>query len=269
MKSIDTIVIAGGKSSRMNYQDKFLLPLLGRPIIQWVIDSAVGNIFISSNHEIYYPNTRLIKDELIDGGPAAGVWSCLSHTQSDYVLLLAADQPFVSKYILDLTNLAKKNLVGAWIKTDQNFQPLASCVNRELLQKSLQDSKGLNISLRKLLSGLNLATLQISNSVVWDIDTWSDYFYALGKVRNEEPMTDEWIKVLIKKFNLDESILNSDEILNLTREVAHNIERKAAPLTTFLLGYLAGKVNLSRDEISQKISDIESLINEVKAKNHE
>ena len=269
MNAIDTLIIAGGKSSRMNSQDKFLLPLADKSIFEWVLASAVGRVFVASHHQFSFPNITVIKDLSLAGGPAVGVWSCLSEIESDYVLLLAADQPIIANYVSDLTQLALRHPIGAWLKIGENFQPLASCVKRETLKQSLAESKGVNISLRKLLECFNLATLEISTPKVWDIDTWSDYFHALALVDEKEPMTEEWVKVLIKKFQLDEDILNSEQILNLTREVAHAIERKAAPLTTFLLGFLAGKNNLSAAEISEKISQIEALVEEVKGSSNE
>ena len=41
-----------------------------------------------------------------------------------------------------------------------------------------------------------------------------------------------------------------DEILDLARDAAHQIERPAAPLTTFLVGYAAAMRGGSRTDIS-------------------
>jgi molybdopterin-guanine dinucleotide biosynthesis protein A len=264
MNSVETIIIAGGKSIRMDSINKFLLPLAGKSLLDRVIESSMGKIFISSNLTFENKSVTSIVDEVADGGPAVGIWSCLSHTNSDYVLILAADQPFVSEYISDLVNLAIAHPVGAWIDMAGEFQPLASCIKRKILENALKESKGINVSMKQLLKGLNLATLEIPQASVWDIDTWADYFYALGRMREEGQMSDDWVKVIAEKFQIDESILDSEEILNLTREVAHNVERKAAPLTTFLLGVLAGRENLSKVEISKKVSEIEKIINELK-----
>lgn len=264
MNNVDTIIIAGGKSIRMDSINKFLLPLADRPLIDWVIESSVGKIFISSSLAFDNGSVTSIIDEVANGGPAVGVWSCLSHTNSEYVLILAADQPFISEYVSDLVNLATANPAGAWLQIAGEFQPLASCIKREILENSLKDSKGVNVSMRQLLIGLNLATLEIAQPEIWDIDTWADYFYAIGHARKEGQMSADWVTAIAQKFQIDESILDSEEILNLTREVAHNIERKAAPLTTFLLGVLAGRENLSKAEISKKISEIEKIINDLK-----
>lgn len=41
-----------------------------------------------------------------------------------------------------------------------------------------------------------------------------------------------------------------DEILDLARDAAHNVERPAAPLTTFLVGYAAGMRGGSAGDIT-------------------
>lgn len=267
MNSIDTIVVAGGTSSRLNFTDKSALTLKNKSLLEIALKNAVGQIYLSSNQEaVAYKNVVLVKDVVPSGGPAVGVWSCLELLKSDYVLLLAVDQPFIGSYLEELFALALANPAGAWIKADGQFQPFASCLKRELLYHALKETKGVNISLRKLMQTMELSQLEITSQAVWDIDTWSDYFYALVQVSEKEAMTEEWIETLQKQLKLSADFLDTEEILNITREVAHNIERKAAPLTTFLLGYLAGQKNLSKEEISVIIKDIEQTIHQIKEK---
>ena len=47
-----------------------------------------------------------------------------------------------------------------------------------------------------------------------------------------------------------------------TRDVAHGVERKSAPLTTFLLGFAAGKESLSKTEVTDLISKISHAVSE-------
>lgn len=265
MKTVGTIIVAGGKSSRMYFIDKSSLPLQRESLFEITVKNAVGEILVSSNSEdIEYKNVVVVKDLVPSGGPAVGVWSCLQIIKSEYVLLLAVDQPFVGNFIEELIKLALDNSNGAWIKAAGQFQPFASCVKRELLLTSLEQSQGVNISMRRLLQGMNLAKLEVTNNKIWDVDTWSDYFYALGQINEKEPMTEEWIETLQRQLNLTADFLDTEEILNITRVVAHNIERKAAPLTTFLLGYLAGQKNLGKEQISEIIKEIEKTVDQIK-----
>ena len=47
---------------------------------------------------------------------------------------------------------------------------------------------------------------------------------------------DEWIAAACLELGISPP-LSTPEILDLARDAAHNVERPAAPITTFLLGY--------------------------------
>ena len=53
-------------------------------------------------------------------------------------------------------------------------------------------------------------------------------------------MTDEWIDEVARALEVDPSVVDVDSLLRLARDVAHGVERRAAPLTTFVVGYAAG-----------------------------
>jgi hypothetical protein len=47
---------------------------------------------------------------------------------------------------------------------------------------------------------------------------------------------DEWIQAVQKELGIEAS-LDHGSILDIARDAAHAIERKAAPITTYLLGF--------------------------------
>ena len=57
---------------------------------------------------------------------------------------------------------------------------------------------------------------------------------------------DELCDVLDVEVDLDEAL-----VLDLAREAAHNVDRPAAPITTFLLGYAAARSDGDPDEIER------------------
>ncbi|MEI9907641.1 MAG: DUF6457 domain-containing protein [Actinomycetota bacterium] len=62
----------------------------------------------------------------------------------------------------------------------------------------------------------------------------------------------EWIEAVQKELGLSVS-LDVDSILDVARDAAHTIERPAAPVTTFLMGYavaLGGDAHAVADKIS-------------------
>ncbi|WP_411732670.1 DUF6457 domain-containing protein [Paeniglutamicibacter sp.] len=51
---------------------------------------------------------------------------------------------------------------------------------------------------------------------------------------------EEWVKELLKAFELTDTQVDIDQVLSLAGVAAHTIVRPAAPLTTYLAGYAAG-----------------------------
>ena len=50
-------------------------------------------------------------------------------------------------------------------------------------------------------------------------------------------------------------------LLKIAREVAHGIDRPAAPLTTFLIGYAAGQRGGGADGVAAAATDVSELAN--------
>lgn len=53
-------------------------------------------------------------------------------------------------------------------------------------------------------------------------------------------MFEEWVAGVCAALNIDPDV-DTDLILELARDVAHGAERRAAPVTTFLVGLAAGR----------------------------
>jgi len=51
---------------------------------------------------------------------------------------------------------------------------------------------------------------------------------------------ERWVEALVDEFDLDREAIDIGAILDLARDAAHRVERPAAPLTTFIAGYVAG-----------------------------
>jgi hypothetical protein len=50
-----------------------------------------------------------------------------------------------------------------------------------------------------------------------------------------------WMEVACAELGIDPATVDERAILDLTRDVAHQVDRPAAPLTAFLLGVAAGR----------------------------
>lgn len=82
--AIASVILAGGKASRMKHQDKSLMLLSGKPLIDHIVELAapqVAKLVISVNHnlsEYSYLSLPLIADRVkAYGGPLVGIYSAM------------------------------------------------------------------------------------------------------------------------------------------------------------------------------------------------
>ena len=54
------------------------------------------------------------------------------------------------------------------------------------------------------------------------------------------PVLDEWIDTVMEKLELEDDF-DEDGLLDLARVVAHQVERRATPISTFLVGLAVGR----------------------------
>ncbi|WP_432784341.1 Molybdenum cofactor guanylyltransferase [Oligella sp. MSHR50489EDL] len=99
------IILAGGLGRRMGYQQKGLLPLKQRPLIDYMLDKVrpyTSTIIISANQaqaqyaEFGYP---VVADtvEYAQRGPLAGIYSAMMQLPEsiDFIQVLPCDSPYV------------------------------------------------------------------------------------------------------------------------------------------------------------------------------
>ena len=142
VEEIAGIVLAGGRASRMSFQDKALLHLHDQPLIEHVIANAreqVGSLAISANHNLYkyeYLGFPIIQDYSNQyAGPLVGICSALRWFNADqdktgikYLACFAADVPcFPNDLIAQLAEpLSESDCEVAWCSCEDQLQPLFS-----------------------------------------------------------------------------------------------------------------------------------------------
>jgi hypothetical protein len=70
---------------------------------------------------------------------------------------------------------------------------------------------------------------------------------------------DEFVRTTCRALGLDESAVDRDLILDLTKDVAHGVTRPAAPVAAFLVGLAAGRAGGSRDDVLAAASKVAAL----------
>lgn len=264
----DSIVVAGGNATRMGGLDKVMLPLglTGSALLAEVVNACPGKIIIvGSLRELESERTdqvTWVPDLNPGGGPAAGIWSGLGSVSTEYVFISAADQTLTTETTAKIVSAAQGQ-DGAWaIRSDGQGQPLCACVRINLLRELLEPSQGVNQSPLRLLSSLNMVGVTVSPEQVVDFDTWQDVAKAIKESDAMDQVTQMWLARVATLLNVDQHEMLTSELLDLTREVAHGVERKSAPLTTFLLGYAAGRDSLKHEEVSKLIEAVSNAVAE-------
>lgn len=242
----DCIVVAGGQARRLGGRDKVMLPLGhgGQPLLQQVVSACPGRVIVAGPRRDVSGVATWVPDESPDGGPGVGLWSALVHVATDYVFISAGDQR-LDRDDASRICAAAVGHDGAWAyRADGAGRPLCACVRTAVLRDLLQPSRGVAASPLRLLATRDMVDVVVTG--IQDVDTWSD---AVALAREEGlSMTEVWLDHLARALGVDAEIPVAD-LLDATREIAHAVERKAAPLSTFLIGVAAGQPDRSVDEV--------------------
>ncbi len=101
--AVTGLVLAGGLARRMGGQDKGLVELLGRPMIEYVLDALtpqVGQVLINANRNLdrYAAFGHPVVPDTLDGflGPLAGVLAGLRSLETEFLLTVPCDAPLVA-----------------------------------------------------------------------------------------------------------------------------------------------------------------------------
>ncbi len=139
---ITTVILAGGQGRRMGGQDKGLIEIEGRPIIELLIEQLNqqhASIVINANRNqnIYrqygYP---VISDELTDfQGPLAGFATTMKAVETGYILTLPCDAPLLANNFIQAF-IETHSRTGAAIcvaHDGERLQPVHALIRVDLL----------------------------------------------------------------------------------------------------------------------------------------
>jgi len=144
--NITGIILAGGQARRMGGQDKGLIQLGMKPMIEYVlnaIEPQVGAIIINANRNqtIYEKYGFPVVADQIGGycGPLAGMASGLQESTTPYVVTAPCDTPLIPDNMVHKL-YSTLQLEGAEICTayaNERLQPVFTLMKSELLSSIL------------------------------------------------------------------------------------------------------------------------------------
>ena len=243
------IIVAGGAGSRLGGVDKPWLEVGGRPILEQVIEAVrpwADAVVVVGRLPAGAAAPRQVRWTLEDppgSGPANAVRAGLAAVGDvDEVLLLAGDAPGLAG-VLPLLCRDPLATDAVALESDGRLQYLTARVAAAPLRAALAAG---GASMRSLFDHLRTQRLAAH---VEDADTWED----VARIRAERwanMAKDAWLDEVSTLLAVDATI-DIDAVLALTRDVAHNLERKNAPLTSYLLGYAAAAQGLSAAQVAE------------------
>jgi molybdopterin-guanine dinucleotide biosynthesis protein A len=136
--SFAAYVLAGGRSTRMG-QDKALLPLAGKPLIERAVAKLrrlTPDVRILGSRAELAPFAPLVPDLHPGCGPIAGLEAALTHSSHEWSLVVPVDMPFLPAALLRYWTDAVLNQPAARISffvVDQIPQPALCLLHREIL----------------------------------------------------------------------------------------------------------------------------------------
>ncbi len=142
VEDITAVILAGGKARRMGGEDKGLIDLHGRPLLDYIISAVwpqAGHILINANRnldryrEFGYPVVADIMGDFF--GPLAGMASGMQASNTPYILTLPCDSPYVPA---SLTERLYRAMVAADAEISvahdgERLQPVFALLHCELL----------------------------------------------------------------------------------------------------------------------------------------
>ena len=144
VQNVTALVLAGGQGRRMQGQDKGLVEVAGRPLINYVIERIrpqVETVLVSANRnqaDYMAVADAVVRDDPELGeryaGPLAGVLAGLEYARTEYVFTMPCDTPCLPGNLLpELMNVLQANRADiAYAHDGKRGQPLIMLLRRQL-----------------------------------------------------------------------------------------------------------------------------------------
>jgi molybdopterin-guanine dinucleotide biosynthesis protein A len=156
--TLSAVLLAGGESTRMG-RDKATLEWRGVPLWAFQFEklrALTSNIFVSTRFEVPWrpADVKLVIDESPSRGPLSGLTASLGIMETDYLLVLAVDMPFITvSHLKKVCDWAKPG-VGAVPVVAGKAEPLAAVYPKGAASSFVEALNGTDHSLQQLVRRL-------------------------------------------------------------------------------------------------------------------
>lgn len=276
--TLGAIILAGGAARRLGGVAKPLVRIGGVSLLERAVAAAeaVGSapIVVAGPPVPQLEHVRFVREDPAGGGPTAAIAAALPLVDTDQVLVLAADMPYVQRVVPLLVAAVAGDGVHT-LDESGRAQWLCGIYRSTALRDAaatLPTTSGAPV--RALLAGLHLTGIAVPPGLTADVDTWADVAAARRDVtasRMEPAMNtpssrtlppealDEWAAALRVELGLSAEQLPIAAILDLARDVAVGVARPAAPFSAFAAGLAAGSAGGDPAAIAAALARVTAL----------
>lgn len=268
------LILAGGRATRLGGADKTALVVGGLTMLERVraAVAAASDVVVVGREQ--------------GGGPVAAIAAGLSRaagTLGGTVVVLAADLPFVTPDVVRAlqSRLAAEPGAAVALLVDGSGRDQYLCAAwRAVALRSALSALGPpdGRAVRDLVAAagpvarVGAGSPPFASPPPWlDCDTPADLDAArrwaagAGREPRHTDGMDEWIDRVCAELGIADVVdrdVARDLVLGVAREVAHRVERPAAPVTAFLLGVAAGRSGDPRGSVADQAAAILRLLGE-------
>lgn len=196
---ISLIVVAGGKSSRLG-RDKRFIELGGVAMLERLLINLTNLPFKAKILAVEKKSAKLnelaaryglslVTDKLTKVGPMEGIAEGLAVMPTEYAQIVSCDMPFFNRSVTDSLlaayDTADKKYLALIPKTSQHRQPLAGLYHKDLAKIFISE---LTAGRRRIGSAIKKAAYKLvaqTNAVpFFNVNTNADYRLARGRIIN-------------------------------------------------------------------------------------
>ncbi|NOY69668.1 MAG: molybdenum cofactor guanylyltransferase [Deltaproteobacteria bacterium] len=133
------VILAGGKNSRFNGQNKAFLRLSGRRLVSPVIDlflSLFDQVIVVTSNPLAYLewNVMVVTDVFDVKSSLTGIHTGLFYANTPFVFVAACDTPFIRKELVSLiVSEIRPGLAAVMPETRSGVEPLLAAYSKESL----------------------------------------------------------------------------------------------------------------------------------------
>ncbi len=168
--SLSWVILAGGRSSRMGGNDKGLLSLNDKRLIEIILNKLqqqTDTIIINANRNIdaYSELAPVISDKITGfQGPLAGIHAALNHCATEWVGFTPCDTPNIPHDLIKRLTQSLNSDVDVYVAHDGDYlQPVFSVWNRNVLNKLQSFLETDNRKIKLLFDNCNVDYVDFSD----------------------------------------------------------------------------------------------------------